>query len=49
MREKLGNSARAAEALGQPAALFLLDLDDFDDVNDTQLRGTRDSNALPAV
>ena len=35
MREKLGNSARAAEALGQSAALFLLDLDDFDDVNDT--------------
>jgi len=35
MREKLGNSARAAEALGRSAALFLLDLDDFDDVNDT--------------
>jgi diguanylate cyclase (GGDEF)-like protein len=34
MREQLGNSARAAEALGQSAALILLDLDDFDDVND---------------
>jgi hypothetical protein len=35
MREKLGNCARAAEALGQSAALILLDLDDFDDVNNT--------------
>jgi GGDEF domain-containing protein len=35
MREKLGNSARAAEALGQSATLILLDLDDFADVNDT--------------
>jgi diguanylate cyclase (GGDEF)-like protein len=35
MREKLENSARAAEALGQSVALILLDIDDFDDVNDT--------------
>jgi diguanylate cyclase (GGDEF)-like protein len=35
LREKLGNSARDAEALGQSAALILLDLDDFNDVNDT--------------
>lgn len=35
MREKLGNSARAAEAVGESAALILLDLDNFDDVNDT--------------
>ena len=35
IREKLGNSARAAEAIGESAALILLDLDDFDDVNDT--------------
>jgi diguanylate cyclase (GGDEF)-like protein len=35
MHEKLGNSARASEALGQSAALILLDLDDFDDVNGT--------------
>jgi diguanylate cyclase (GGDEF)-like protein len=35
MREKLENSARAAEVLGQSVALILLDIDDFDDVNDT--------------
>ena len=35
MREKLGNSAHAAEAIGESAALVLLDLDDFDAVNDT--------------
>jgi diguanylate cyclase (GGDEF)-like protein len=35
MREKLENSARAAETLGESAALILLDIDDFDDVNDT--------------
>src|SRR3979490_1579566 len=35
MREKLENSARAAEALGQSVALILLNLDDFDNVNDT--------------
>jgi diguanylate cyclase (GGDEF)-like protein len=34
MREKLGKSARDAEALGQSAALILIDLDDFSDVND---------------
>jgi diguanylate cyclase (GGDEF)-like protein len=34
MREKLEDSARAAEALGQSAALILLDLDNFGDVND---------------
>jgi diguanylate cyclase (GGDEF)-like protein len=35
MREELGNCARAAEAVGQSAALILLDLDDFDHVNGT--------------
>ena len=35
LREQLGNSARAAEALGESAALILLDLDDFDDINDS--------------
>jgi diguanylate cyclase (GGDEF)-like protein len=35
LREQLENSARAAEAVGQSAALILLDLDDFDDINDT--------------
>jgi diguanylate cyclase (GGDEF)-like protein len=35
LREQLENSAHAAEALGQSAALILLDLDDFDDINDT--------------
>ena len=35
MREKLANCAHAAEAIGQSAALVLLDLDDFNDVNDT--------------
>lgn len=35
MREELENSARAAEALGQSATLIVLDLDDFDHVNDT--------------
>jgi diguanylate cyclase (GGDEF)-like protein len=35
MRVKLRDSARVAETLDQSVALFLLDLDDFDDVNDT--------------
>jgi diguanylate cyclase (GGDEF)-like protein len=35
MREKLANCSRAAEATGQSATLVLLDLDDFNDVNDT--------------
>jgi diguanylate cyclase (GGDEF)-like protein len=36
LREKLANSASIAEAQGNSAALILLDLDDFADVNDTQ-------------
>jgi diguanylate cyclase (GGDEF)-like protein len=36
LREKLANSASIAEARGNSAALILLDLDDFADVNDTQ-------------
>lgn len=35
MRAKIGNCARAAETLRQSAALILLDIDDFHDVNDT--------------
>jgi diguanylate cyclase (GGDEF)-like protein len=35
MRERLENSARAAEAFGQSATLILLDLDDFGGINDT--------------
>ena len=35
MRENLGTSARAVEALGQSAALVVLDIDDFADVNGT--------------
>src|SRR3569623_916581 len=35
MREKLEDSASATAVLGQSAALILLDLDDFNEVNDT--------------
>jgi diguanylate cyclase (GGDEF)-like protein len=35
MRERLESSARAEQTIGQTTALVLLDLDDFDDVNDT--------------
>jgi diguanylate cyclase (GGDEF)-like protein len=43
MREKLGNSARAAEALGQSAALVLLDIDDFADINNTHGQAAGDA------
>lgn len=35
LREKLQDSARFAEALGQSSALILVDIDDFRDVNNT--------------
>jgi GGDEF domain-containing protein len=35
LREKLQESARCAETLGQSSALILVDIDDFRDVNNT--------------